>query len=70
MEEKRKKITWIRGRKGICENGRIQAITRSFQMCPKTLESMKNFCARHNILKSVVVNEAVMAYIALNDDKE
>lgn len=62
------KKTWRRGRSGICQEGK--SVTTSIQLCPDVKEKLKDFCKRSGILKSVVINAAVLAYIKNNEGEK
>lgn len=62
MEKKQ----WNRGRMSICPDGLPSQIT--FSCCPKVKKEMVEYCKTHKLLKSQLINEAVLSYIGRNKD--
>lgn len=58
------KKTWRRGRSGICQEGK--SVTMSIQLCPDVKKKLQNYCNASGMLKSVVINAAILAYIQNN----
>lgn len=56
-----KKKTWNRGRLGICNDGKGKNMT--FKICPSTEMLMNEFCKMTSMLKSVLVNKAIVEFI-------
>lgn len=59
------KLNWTRGRKSICGDGKSKV--HSFKICPTIAELLKNYSEKIGVVKSVIVNEAIQAYIKNNE---
>lgn len=58
------KRTWKSGRKGTCGEEKPQTI--SYQVCPSTRKALAEYCKTSGYSVSIVVNEAIRAYVAKN----